>query len=442
MRACRARPPHDLKGGDPAHNAAAIRAVLRGEAGPVARRRGSRRRRRAAGRRPSARPCARVRASPPGPSTAVRRRRRWSGWSHITNTPSRRMSDVLAGSAPSSASISRAARRSCRWRALLAGLPAEPPRGFARALAARTTPEVGTPLIAEIKKASPSKGLIRADFDPPALAPRLHGRWCRLPVRADRRAVLPGAGRAIWRRRAPRCLCRRCARTSCSIPGRSSNRAALGADCVLLIMACLDDAAARELAAAAAEHGMDVLVEVHDEAELDRALALPGTLLGRQQPQPEDARGRPRHLRAAGAAGAGGSAAGGRERALQRTPICVRMAAAGRAGVPGRREPDARGRRDGRDAPAAGLASPHERAHPFRCRRQRRDGRRHRQGRHRAHRYRRGPGDDGAGNAGADRRARLQEGRRAGRGAARRHHGRQAHGRPDPALPSAAAELR
>ena len=194
--------------------------------------------------------------------------------------PGRGMSDVLARiCAVKREHVARAQGGAAPGRACAPMLPAEPPRGFARALA-ETAADGRLALIAEIKKASPSSGLIRADFDPPALARAYAagGAACLSVLTDD--ALSSRARTPTSPPPAPPCRCRPCARTSCSTPGRSSKSRVLGADCVLLIMACLDDATARELAAAAAELGMDVLVEVHDEAELDRALALPGTLLG------------------------------------------------------------------------------------------------------------------------------------------------------------------
>ncbi len=161
---------------------------------------------------------------------------------------------------------------------LLESAKTKPKRGFINAIKQKIDNDK-TALIAEIKKASPSKGLIRADFSPSLIAKSYEraGASC-ISVLTDEPYFM---GRDEYVEEV---------KAACSLPVlrkdfivdtyQVAETAAIGADCMLLIMAALDDMQAKDIEDAAISFGLDVLIEIHDEAELERALKLKSNLIG------------------------------------------------------------------------------------------------------------------------------------------------------------------
>lgn len=158
-------------------------------------------------------------------------------------------------------------------------LEATPIRGFRRALEQAHSLTGRPALIAEIKKASPSKGLIRADFNPPELAKAYErgGAAC-LSILTDDPSFQGDDAYLVAARNAVALPCIR--KDFLVDPWQVAESRALGADCILIILAMVDDALAADLLAEARRFGMDALVETHDEAEMARANRLGADLVG------------------------------------------------------------------------------------------------------------------------------------------------------------------
>jgi len=172
----------------------------------------------------------------------------------------------------------RACRQRCSEGEMLRRAGERQPLGFASALSARIE-ERRTAVIAEIKKASPSKGVIRPDFDPEAIATSYadHGACC-LSVLTDERFFQGSDAYLSSIREAVDVPILR--KDFMLDPYQVIEARAIGADAILIILAMVDDGLAEELCAAAREQGLAVLPEVHNRQELERALALDTSLLG------------------------------------------------------------------------------------------------------------------------------------------------------------------
>jgi indole-3-glycerol phosphate synthase len=188
------------------------------------------------------------------------------------------VSDVLAAICATRRRAVAARKAALPLVELEALLPKGPPRGFERALRAKLE-TAGLALIAEIKKASPSQGLIRTDFDPPSLARAYaEGGAACLSVLTEQAHF---QGDDAYLQAARKAVPLPCLRKDFMLePYQVVEARVIGADCILLIMAALDDQQALELREVARTVELDVLVEVHDAVELERALRLGTSMIG------------------------------------------------------------------------------------------------------------------------------------------------------------------